>query len=347
VRLASGASLPFDYLVLASGARDSYFGHDAWGPFAPALKTIDDATRVRSRILLAMEAAETSRQEGLAGRDQPLNFVIVGGGPTGVEMAGAIAELTRHSAAMDFRHVTPASLRTYLIEAGDRLLAAFPQALSERARRDLEALGVKVRLNAMVTAIDAAGVTIGEERIETATVVWAAGVRASDAGAWLGAPTDPAGRVRVEPDLTAPGHPDVFVIGDTALVIGHHRRPVPGVAPAAKQQGAYVGEAIARRVLGRAPAGPFRYSDQGVLATIGRQRAVVDLGWIRLTGLPAWLLWSTAHLYFLVGFRNRLVVGLTWLWSYLTFDRGARLITGLDHGRGGPAANTSAGPERD
>jgi NADH dehydrogenase FAD-containing subunit len=327
--LASGATLAFDYLVLACGARHSYFGHDHWQAVAPGIKTIDDATRVRSRILLAMERAETNRQENVARRDELLNFVIIGGGPTGVEMAGAIAELTRRTATLDFHFLSATCLRVILIEASDRLLPSFPPALSARAKSDLEGLGVQVHLKSLVTGIDEGGVWIGERRIETMTVVWAAGVQASAAARWLDAPSDRAGRVIVEPDLSAPGHPDIFVIGDTAAVTDATGRAVPGVAPAAKQQGAYVARVIAGRARGRSSAAPFRYRPSAALATIGRQRAVIDLGGLKLTGLIAWLFWSVAHLYFLVGFRNRLIVGMNWLWSYLTFNRGARLITGL------------------
>lgn len=329
--LASGATLGYDFLVLACGARHSYFGHDEWAAHAPGIKTIDDAIRVRAKILLAMERAETNRQEDVARRDEFLNFVVIGGGPTGVEMAGAIAELTRHTAAMDFHFITPACVRIILIEAADRLLGAFHEALGERAGKDLESLGVKVRLNARVTAIDESGVTIGDERIETRTVIWAAGFQASEAAMWLGVPGDRGGRAIVEPNLAAPGHANIFVIGDTASVSDEKGRAVPGLAPAAKQQGAYVARTIRARVLGGRAPGPFRYRNRGTLATIGRRRAVIDLGWTRVTGLPAWLLWSTAHLYFLVGFRSRLVVGVNWLWNYLTFNRGARLITGLSH----------------
>jgi NADH dehydrogenase FAD-containing subunit len=277
-----------------------------------------------------MERAETNRQENVSRRDEFLTFVVVGGGPTGVEMAGAVAELTRHMAAMDFNHITPRCVQILLVEAGPRLLATFPDALGEAARRSLESLGVSVRLDSPVTRIDEAGIAIGEETIETTTVIWAAGIEASDAAAWLDAPSDRAGRVCVEPDLSAPGYPEIFVIGDTATVTDRAGRLVPGIAPAAKQQGAHVARTIAARVEGHRAPKPFRYRDFGTLATIGRRRAVIDFGWMRLTGLPAWLVWSTAHLYFLVGFRNRMVVGMNWLWNYLTFNRGARLITGLD-----------------
>jgi NADH dehydrogenase len=347
VALASGASLDYDLLVLATGARHSYFGNDHWSAHAPGVKTIDDATRVRRSILIAMERAETSRQRMISRRDDLLTFVVVGGGPTGVEMAGAVAELTRRTVAMDFRFITPTCVRILLIEAGGRLLPTFPESLSAAAKRSLETLGVVVRMGERVTDIDEGGVMVGDERIETTTVIWAAGVQASPACQWLAAPADRAGRVIVAPDLSAPGQRDIFVIGDTASVTDVAGRPVPGIAPAAKQQGEYVARVLAARLAGRPPPPPFRYRNHGMLATIGRQRAVIDFGWMRLHGFPAWLLWSTAHLYFLVGFRNRLVVGANWLWNYFTFDRGARLITGLvadedasDHHRSslGPAS---------
>ena len=345
VALADGSTLDYDLLVLATGARHSYFGNDRWSAHAPGIKTIDDATRVRRSILIAMERDETNRQQNIARRDEPLTFVIIGGGPTGVEMAGAVAELTRRAVAMDFRFLTPDRVKIVLIEAGPRLLPSFPESLSAAAKRSLETLGVTVRLDDMVTDIDGAGVMIGDERIETTTVVWAAGVQASPAGEWLGAQTDHAGRVRVEPDLTVPGHPDIFVIGDTAAVTDAQGGLVPGVAPAAKQQGQYVARVLGARLRGREPP-PFRYRNQGLLATIGRQRAVIDFGWVRLRGLLAWLLWSTAHLYFLVGYRNRLLVGANWLWNYFTFDRGARLITGLGSVSEGPPDHhrSSLGP---
>lgn len=330
VTLHSGASLFYDVLVLATGARHSYFGADGWSQYAPGIKTIDDATRVRRSILLAMERAETRRQQHSAERGACLTFAVVGGGPTGVEMAGAIAELTRHAAAMDFRYVSPASVRIALIEAGPRLLPSFPERLAARAAAALESLGVELLVNHRVSDIDSTGVTLGDERIEAATVVWAAGVQASPAGAWIGAPTDRAGRVQVAPDLTAPGHADIFVIGDTAAAQDGNGNLVPGIAPAAKQQGEFVAKCI--RAQGRGQHGPavFRYRNYGMLATIGRKRAVADFGRIRLWGYPAWLVWTTAHLFFLVGFRSRVLVGLNWLWNYMTYERSARLITGLE-----------------
>lgn len=327
VLLAEGAPIAYDQLICATGATHSYFGRDDWAAFAPGLKTIDDATLLRRRILLALEHAETMPPG--AARDRQLTFIVIGGGPTGVEMAGAIAELTRHTVGMDFRHIMPASARVLLIEAGPRLLAAFPETLSDCARRSLVGLGVEVMLGGRVEAVDADGVVVAGERIDAATVMWAAGVQASPVARWLGIEGDRAGRVAVGPDLTLPGTPEIFVIGDAAAA-DSGGRPVPGVAPAAKQMGDHAGRVILARMAGAAPPPPFAYRNHGNLATIGRKRAVADFGRIRLRGTIAWLLWCTAHVYFLVGFRNRLVVGANWLWNYLTFDRGARLITGLD-----------------
>ncbi len=332
VLLESGTALPYDALVIATGARHSYFGRDAWAADAPGIKTIDDAIRVRSKILVAMERAETDRQENPVTRAQHLTFVVIGGGPTGVEMAGAIAELTRHAADLDFRHLSPSCIHVMLVQSADRLLPAFPAALSEKAKQSLEALGVEVRLGERVTDIGSNMVMIGERRIPAAVIVWAAGVKASPAAQWLGATADAAGRVIVRPNLSVPGHPDIFVIGDTAAVTGRDDRPVPGVAPAAKQQGQHVARIIAATVRRRKPPGAFRYKDYGNLATIGRKRAVADFGRTQLSGFSAWLVWSTAHLFYLSDFRSRITVGTQWLWSYITFDRGARLITGLGDG---------------
>lgn len=332
VLLESGVAMPYDALVIATGARHSYFGRDQWAADAPGIKTIDDAIRVRSKILVAMERAETDRQENPATRAQHLSFVVIGGGPTGVEMAGAIAELTRHAADLDFRHLTPSCIHVMLVQSADRLLPAFPPALSEKAKQSLEALGVEVRLGERVTDIGSNMVMIGDRRIPAAVIVWAAGVKASPAAQWLGAMADAAGRVMVRPNLSVPGHPDIFVIGDTAAVTGKDDRPVPGVAPAAKQQGQHVAKIIAATVRRRKPPGAFRYKDYGNLATIGRKRAVADFGRTQLSGFGAWLVWSTAHLFYLSDFRSRIIVGTQWLWSYITFDRGARLITGLGDG---------------
>lgn len=345
VLLESGVALSYDALVIATGARHSYFGRDEWAADAPGIKTIDDAIRVRAKILVAMERAETERQENLENRSKHLTFVVIGGGPTGVEMAGAIAELTRHAADMDFRHITRDCVRTVLVEAGPRLLAAFPETLSARALAALVKLGVDVRLGARVTDIDSQSVMVGDERITAAAIIWAAGVQASPAATWLGVEADRAGRVIVGADLRVAGHGDVFVIGDTASVAGKDGRPVPGIAPAAKQQGAHVARSIAASLTGGAPPGAFMYKDYGNLATIGRKRAVADFGWTRLHGFPAWAVWSTAHIFYLTDFRARLVVGANWLWNYVTFDRGARLITGLGDGAMPRAVWTPNRPE--
>lgn len=328
ISLASGATLDYDALVLATGARHSYFGNDQWEAHAPGIKTIDDALQVRGRILSVLETAETARQENVESRDEYLTFVVIGGGPTGVEMAGAVAELTRHAADMDFRYITRRCIRIVLIEGGPRLLAAFPAELGLSAVAALRSLDVEVMLAARVTGIDGEGVMMGDVRLRAATVIWAAGVQASPAATWLGIVADRSGRVPVGPDLGVPGMAGVFVIGDTAAVIDVRGTTVPGVAPAAKQQGRYVARLIAAQASGLPAPPAFRYRNYGNLATIGRKRAVADFGWARFSGIAAWVLWSTAHIYFLVGFRNRLVVGANWLWHYLTFDRGARLITG-------------------
>jgi NADH:ubiquinone reductase (H+-translocating) len=316
----------YDHLILATGARHAYFGRDEWEEVAPGLKKIDDATLIRQRVLIAFERAEVAPDPEDARR--LLSFVVVGGGPTGVEMAGAIAELARYALARDFSRINPKDARVVLVEAGPRLLASFAQTLSARAKEALEELGVEVRLGGRVTACDAQGVVVDGERIHAGTIVWGAGVIASPAGKWLDVPCDPAGRVKVGPDLEVPGYPNVFVIGDTVFALGPNGRPVPGIAPAAKQMGHHVGRLIAARVAGRPHPGPFRYRHMGSLATIGRKAAVADFGRVRLSGLPAWILWAVAHVYFLIGWRNRLVVSLNWFWSYLTFERGARLITG-------------------
>jgi len=320
-------SLSFDYLVVATGSTHSYFGHEDWRPFAPGLKSIDDATRIRGHILRAFEAAEM--ETDAARRERLLRFVIVGAGPTGVELAGTIAELARFTLAADFRRIDPRSAKIVLVEAGPRVLAAFKEPQSDYALRSLEKLGVEVRLNAAVTACDEQGVWLGAERLDSATVIWAAGVAASPVGRWLGTPTDRAGRVLVQPDLSTGGN--VFVIGDAASVTLPDGRRVPGVAPAAKQQGRYVAEVIAARIEGRPAPGPFAYRDPGNLATIGRKRAVIEFPFMTLRGFVAWWLWGFAHIYFLVGVPSPVVVSLRWLWEYLTYGRGARLITGQEH----------------
>ena len=336
--IADGRKIPFETLVLATGAEHAYFGHDEWEAFAPGLKTIDDATYLRRRILLAFEHAETEPDP--AERERLLNFVIVGGGPTGVEMAGAIAELAKRALASDFRTIDPRCARIVLVEAGPRLLTPFDPELSENAKRALEQLGVEVRLNAAVTGCSDKAVSIGDERIETRTIMWAAGVKASPAARWLGVEGDRAGRVKVEPDLSVKGLPDVFVLGDTALVFGDDGKPLPGVAPVAKQQGQYLAKLLKARAIGRSLP-PFHYRDYGSLATIGRKRAIFQRGALKFTGFFAWVLWSTAHIYFLIGFRNRLVVAMSWAWSYVTFQRGTRLITGVS----GARPDSTAGEE--
>jgi NADH dehydrogenase len=327
--LVGDRRVPYDYLIVATGARHAYFGREEWEPFAPGLKKIEDATEIRRRILLAFEKAETETEA--AERDRLLTFVVVGGGPTGVEIVGAIAELAKTALASDFRNIDPRDARILLVEAGPRILPSFRDSLAAAAHRALERLGAEVRTGTPVTACAADHVMIGSERIETRTVIWAAGVAASPAARWLGAEKDRAGRVVVGADLTLPGHPEIFVIGDTAAMKDPVGKPVPGIAPAAKQAGGYVAAAIKARVAGRRAPGPFRYRHAGDLATIGRKAAVVDFGWLRLRGNPAWWLWGIAHVFFLIGFRNRLTVMLDWFWSYLTFQRGSRLITG-----GGP-----------
>ena len=324
VELESGRSLSYDWLILATGARHSYFGREDWAAHAPGIKTIEDATAVRRRVLLALERAETEEHGKV--RDALLTFVVIGGGPTGVEMAGAIAELARQSVSRDFRSITPHCSRVILVEAGSRLLSSFPPQLSERTHASLERLGVEVRLGTAVTDIAGDYVRIGSERVGSHTTVWAAGVQASPAARWLGAPADRLGRVLVDEDLFALGHTRVFAIGDTAGCPSPRGGMLPGIAPVAKQQGRHVAD----RILGRTMK-PFRYRDFGNLATIGRKSAVADFGRIRLSGFPAWLVWCVAHVWFLVGFRSRLSVILHWAWDYFTYARSARLITGPIH----------------
>jgi NADH dehydrogenase len=323
VRVADGHELPYDYLVVAAGASHSYFGHEDWSSRAPGLKTISDATEIRRRILRAFETAE-AEQDPVRARPW-LTFVIVGGGPTGVEVAGSIGELARFALNRDFRHIDTRQTRIILVEAGPRVLASFPASLSERAGRMLARLGVEVRTGARVSSVLEDGVLIGSERIEARTVIWAAGVVASKAGTWLGAETDHAGRVKVRADLSLPGNPEVFVIGDTAT-LEQDGRPLPGVAPVAMQQGRYVGKLLKAKLSGR-EVGPFHYVDKGNLATIGRRYAVADIRGLRLSGFLGWVVWAFVHIYYLIGFRNRAVVMLEWAWAYFTFGRGARLIT--------------------
>jgi NADH dehydrogenase len=321
VMLESGRAIAYDWLILATGARHSYFGRDDWARYAPGIKSIEDATAVRRRVLLALERAETEYNRTT--RDALLTFVVIGGGPTGVEMAGAIAELARQSASRDFRSITPHCSRVVLVEAGLRLLPSFPKFLSNRTARSLRQIGVEIRLGTPVTEIGPHHVRVGRDPIMAHTTVWAAGVQASPAAEWLGVRADRSGRAIVASDLTIPDHPTIFAIGDTAACADGRGGMLPGVAPVAKQHGRYVAD----RILGRT-ASPFRYRDWGNLATIGRSRAVADFGRIRLWGWPAWLMWCVAHVWFLIGFRSRLAVVLSWLWNYATYHRGARLITG-------------------
>ena len=324
LRLDDGSTLRYDTLVLATGARHAYFGHDAWEPFAPGLKTLEDATTIRSRILLAFEEAE--REEDERKRAALMTYVIVGAGPTGVELAGTIAELARATLPGDFRRIDTREASIVLIEAGPRVLPAFAEDLSAYAKRSLERLGVEVVLGQPVSECSAQGVVFGGEPLAAATIIWAAGVQASPAAQWLNAQADSAGRLKVEPDLTVPGHPEIFAIGDAATVLRPDGRPVPGIAPAAKQEGVYVADVIRARRSGAPAPPPFRYRHAGDLATIGKRRAVIDFGWIKLRGAIAWWLWGFAHTYFLIGVRNRLSVALNWLWIYARDQRGARLI---------------------
>ncbi len=329
VHTREGLALPYDALMLATGTTHSYFGRDEWAAVAPGLKTIADATEIRGRLLLAFERAEIAADADEQRR--LLTFAVVGGGPTGVEMAGAMVELARHTLRGEFRRIDPAAMtRVVLIEAGPRLLPSFPEDLSRYAHRSLERMGVQVLTETLVTGCDGEGVQCGDgRRIPASTIVWAAGVTATPAGTWIEAPRDRAGRITVMPDLSVPGHPEIFAIGDLAAATDAEGRPVPGIAPAAKQMGRYVGRLLAARAAGgqRSPAPPFVYRHYGDLATIGRRSAVVALGRIRLTGLIGWWFWGIAHIWFLIGFRSRVVVSFEWLWSYLTFQRGARLIT--------------------
>ncbi|OQW80344.1 MAG: FAD-dependent oxidoreductase [Proteobacteria bacterium ST_bin14] len=325
VELASGRTVSYDWLIIATGARHSYFGHDEWAEHAPGIKTIEDATAVRRKVLLALEQAETETDPDR--RHALLTFVVIGGGPTGVEMAGAIAELAHRSVSRDFRTITPKCSRVILVDGGPRLLAAFPEVLSTAAKRAIEQLGVEVRLNAPVTHVAHDRVEIRGEAIPTHCAVWAAGVRASPAAEWLGAGSDPAGRTVIGSDLRMPDCENIFVIGDTASCNGPDGRPLPGIAPVAKQQGQHVARMILAS-LDSKPCKPFRYRHFGNLATIGRKRAVIDFGRLHVTGFSAWVLWSVAHVYFLVGFRNRFAVGASLFWNYLTYARHARIITG-------------------
>jgi NADH:quinone reductase (non-electrogenic) len=316
----------YDYLVVAAGATHAYFGHDDWEPFAPGLKTLEDALEMRRRVLLAYELAE--REAFMTGTHMPLNFVVVGAGPTGVELAGTLGEIARMSMDTEFKHIDPGKTRILLVEGGPAVLASYPPDLQQSALRQLNKLGVQVRLNAMVTDVREGEIHIGDEIVPATVILWAAGVLASPLGKALGAPTDRAGRVLVEPDLSIPGHPEVFVIGDLASITYNHGKPVPGLAPAAMQEGKWVGRQVKADLKGK-PRQPFHYLDKGTLATIGRAAAVAEFpGGIHISGYFAWLSWLFVHIFFLIGFRNRLAVMFDWAWSYITYQRSARLITG-------------------
>jgi len=336
VLLDDGSAVHYDTLVLATGARHAYFGHDDWEPFAPGLKTLEDATTIRRRILVAFEKAE--REQDAQRRAALLTFVIIGAGPTGVELAGTIAELARATLPGDFRNIDTRQTRVVLIEAGERVLASFDADLSDYARTSLERLGVEIELGIPVSRCTAQGVVYGDRHLDAATIIWAAGVQASPAAQWLGVAADRAGRVIVEPDLSVPGHPEIFVVGDTAAVTDQQGKPVPGIAPAAKQQGRYVASTIRARLAGAPVMPPFRYRHAGSLATIGKRLAVIDFGWIKLRGALAWWIWGLAHIYFLIGVRNRLSVALNWLWVHTRDQRSSRLIT---QGSAQPEARTN------
>jgi NADH dehydrogenase len=347
------AEIPYDYLIVAAGASHAYFGHDEWEPFAPGLKTIEDALEIRRRVLLAFELAEREAATGEGAH--PLNFVVVGAGPTGVELAGTLAEIAHHALTHEFRSIDPARTHILLVEGGPRVLSTYADDLSRSAQEQLQRLGVEVRTSAMVTNIEAGAVHLGDTRLPAAVILWAAGVAASDLGKKLGAPVDRAGRVFVQPDLSLPGHPEVFVIGDLASLKDERGKLLPGVAPVAIQQGQFVAKLI-RRESETTPGGPsfasfeksgesgrtpFHYWDKGSLATIGRAAAVAEFGKIHISGFLAWLSWLFVHILFLIGFRNRLLVFIQWAWSYVTYERGARLITGSTYLPGWTAAPTS------
>ena len=330
--------LPYDYVIVAAGATHAYFGHDEWHQHAPGLKTLDDALVVRRRVLLAFERAEAANDA--ADWKRLLTFVVVGGGPTGVELAGALAEIARHALAHEFRRIDPASSRILLLEGGPAILPSFPEALRDHASQVLTRLGVEVRTNTLATRIDAEAVWVGDERIPAGAILWAAGVAASPLGRSLGVPVDKAGRVRVETDLTIPGHPETYVVGDLALFLQPDGRPLPGVAPVAMQQAAHAAGNILRTTRGE-PRQPFVYRDLGNLATIGRNEAVADFGRVRLTGWTAWVAWLFVHILKLTGFRNRLVVLVQWAFAYFTYQRSIRLITGAPSSSSSSEASSS------
>lgn len=325
--IAEHRQIAYDYLIIASGATHAYFGHEEWEHFAPGLKTVEDALEIRRRVLLAFELAERRAVEGQFSTAP--QFVVVGGGPTGVELAGTLAEIARHGMKHEFRKIKPEQSRILLIEGGSRVLPAYSEELSRKAEEQLKRLGVEVRSSSVVTGVEAGAVWVGQHRIPASVVLWAAGVAASPLGKKLSVPVDRAGRVLVQPDLSIPGHPEVLVIGDLAALADEHGKMLPGVAPVAMQQGRWVADMIKRDLTGR-PRGKFHYRDKGSLATIGRAAAVAQFGRIQLSGYFAWLAWLFVHIFFLIGFRNRIVVMINWAWAYLTYERGARLITGRD-----------------
>ncbi len=336
--------LPYDYLIVAAGATHAYFGHDEWEPYAPGLKTIEDALEIRRRVLLAFELAE--RQAISGAPHEPLNFVVVGGGPTGVELAGTLAEITHHVLANEFHSIDPRSATILLLEGGPRVLPAYPEDLSHSAEEQLRRLGVDVRTNTLVTQVEPGAVRFGQSRVVAPVILWAAGVAASPLGKKLGVPFDRAGRVLVQPDLSLPGHPEVFVIGDLAALKDEDGKMLPGVAPVAIQQGKYVAKTIGRD-LQNEPRQNFKYWDKGSLATIGRAAAVAQFGKIHISGFIAWLSWLFIHIFFLIGFRNRVLVFIQWAWSYVTYERGARLITGSTALPGWSGTQPSATPSDD
>lgn len=349
VLLEGGTRVPYDSLIIATGARHAYFGHDDWEPYAPGLKTLEDATAMRRRLLVAFEKAEL--ETDAAERRALLTFAIIGGGATGVELAGAIIELARITLRNDFRSIHPEEARVILIEGGERVLAAFKPELSAYALTALTKLGVEVRLGKPVTALGAGKLQIGDETLAAETIIWAAGVLASPAAQWLGVEADRAGRIKVNDDLTVPGHPDIFAIGDTVTAPWRDGKPVPGIGDAAKQGGRHAANIIKARLSGDTSHKPFRYAHLGDIATIGRREALIDFGWIKLTGWVGWWTWGLAHIYFLIGLKNRIFVALNWLWAYLTGYRSARLIT-EDRVSASPAgetapAGTAAAPRRD
>jgi NADH dehydrogenase len=338
VKLKDGAELAYDYLIVAAGARHSYFGHEDWAADAPGLKTVEDALEIRRRVLLAFEHAE--REAYLTGKHQPLSFAVIGGGPTGVELAGAIADIARRAMATDFKAIDTTEARVTVFEGAPHILGVYPEELSIKARRQLEELGVEVRTNSLVSAVEPGRIKVGEEWIPASVILWATGVAASPLGKALGVPTDRAGRVLVEPDLSLPGHPNVFVLGDMASLKDTNGIVVPGLGAAATQEGKDTAANIARDLRGEKRV-PFRYKDKGSMATIGRNRAVAQIGKLQFTGLIAWLLWAFVHVFLLIGFKNRLMTMREWMWAYFTRERSARLITDLGEEPAAPARPVS------